>query len=480
MGYASVAMKTVAMPRSMRTARARRTFFLVLGDLAALFGAGVLAYLCWAYPVHRQEPGLYLGLAPLLGLFVLGYAQTGLYPGFGLGPVETLRRLSLVTATGFLGLAAFSFAFQLPYVYSRVTFALAVLYALVLVPLVRFSAIRLLSLWSGWAEPVVLVGEPSEARRTLEALAGSAAMGYRPVGLLVPEGAHPVGETKDLPVLGGLDRARELADRGIRVAVLTGDATVRERILDRLQTVFEHVVMLRGYGELPVEGLQVRNLGGVLGIEVTNHLLRPHNRVLKRVLDLALGGVSFLLALPLLGLAALAVKWVDRGPAFYVQERAGLDGETLYVPKIRTMYVDAERRLEECLETDPERAREWREQMKLRDDPRVLRGVGSFLRRFSLDELPQLWSVLTGEMSLVGPRPFPVYHLERFTPEFLELRQRVRPGLTGLWQVTSRSDGGLAEQEAQDSYYIRNWSLWLDLYVLGRTLEAVVSGRGAY
>lgn len=462
------------------TTRSMRTFLLMLTDLASLFLAGTLAYLSWALPVRHQDPFLYLGLAPLLGLFLFGYAQAGLYPGFGLGPVETLRRLSLVTVTGFLGLAAFSFAFQIPYLYSRVTFALAVFYALILVPLVRFSAIRWLSRSAWWAEPVVLVGDADEVERTLEALEGSAAMGYRPVGLLTVGGAPTTGGSSELPMLGGLDHARELARQGVRVAMLTGDAGAGERILDRLQAAFEHVVMLRGYGELPVEGLQVRNLGGVLGIEVTNHLLRPHNRMLKRGLDLTLGGLSFLLALPLLGLAALAVKWVDRGPAFFVQERAGLGGETIHVPKIRTMYVDAEERLQEHLETDPAKAREWREQMKLQDDPRVLPGVGSFLRRFSLDELPQLWSVLRGDMSLVGPRPFPVYHLERFTPEFLELRQRVRPGLTGLWQVTTRSDGGLHEQEAQDTYYIRNWSLWLDLYVLGRTLEAVVSGRGAY
>lgn len=458
--------------------RLLRNLLLMMADLGALFLAGALAYLTWAYPVHHQDPALYLGLTPLLGLFLLGYAQTGLYPGFGLGPVETLRRLSLVTATGFLVLAAFSFAFQLPYLYSRVTFALAVVYALVLVPLVRFSVTRVASRWSWWAEPVVLVGDAAQADRTLEALEGSAAMGYRPAGMVTLGDDPRVPENSELPLLGGLDQARKLARRGLRVALLTGEAG--ERVLDRLQAVFEHVVMLRGYGELPVEGLQVRNLGGILGIEVTNHLLRPHNRMLKRGLDLVVGGISCLLALPILGVAALAVKLADSGPAFYVQERAGLGGETIRVPKIRTMYVDADRRLEDCLAADPERAREWWEHMKLEDDPRVLPGVGRFLRRFSLDELPQLWSVLMGEMSLVGPRPFPAYHLEQLSPEFLELRQRVRPGLTGLWQVTSRSEGGLEEQEAQDTYYIRNWSLWLDLYVLGRTLEAVASGRGAY
>jgi lipopolysaccharide/colanic/teichoic acid biosynthesis glycosyltransferase len=186
------------------------------------------------------------------------------------------------------------------------------------------------------------------------------------------------------------------------------------------------------------------------------------------------------LSAPVIGLFALWIKLVSPGPAFYRQEREGFCGKSISVWKLRTMHRNAEQLLKECVNSNPERAREWASSCKLRDDPRILPGIGRLLRRSSLDELPQLWNVLCGDMSLVGPRPFPAYHLEHFEADFCRLRRHVRPGMTGLWQVSGRSDGDLGIQESLDTYYIRNWSLWMDLHVLASTMRAVVQGRGAY
>jgi lipopolysaccharide/colanic/teichoic acid biosynthesis glycosyltransferase len=144
------------------------------------------------------------------------------------------------------------------------------------------------------------------------------------------------------------------------------------------------------------------------------------------------------------------------------------------------MFPHADKLLQDYLEKTPDAKQEWDQFFKLKDDPRVLPVVGTLLRKTSLDELPQLWNVLRGEMSLVGPRPFPHYHLEQFDKSFRELRRSVMPGMTGMWQVSARSDGDLAVQESLDSYYIRNWSIWLDLSLLTRTVLVVLSGKGAY
>lgn len=471
---ASPALGATAAP-----ARVARVALLAAADLAALLVAASLAYALWALPVRAQLPGLYVRLLPFLPLFALGYAQAGLYPGFGLGPVERLRRFTLTTLFVFLVLASFGFALKLPHLYSRVTFGLALAASLVLVPPVRSLALALAARREWFREPVVLIGTAGAAERLARHVAAAPASLYQPVARLGPP--PPAGETETLRWLGQLTgEAAGARHASLQVAIVCPEQELPSSLLDRLQEDFRHVVVAREGERLPVEGLQVRVLGDAVGIEYTNNLLRRRNRVVKRLMDVVLGSLALAAALPLMAAAILAVRLFSRGPALFHQRREGYGGVHFRMPKIRTMHADAERRLEEHLSRRPDLDREWREHLKLQEDPRLVRGVGKLLRRLSVDELPQLWSVVRGEMSLVGPRPFPDYHVARFSPEFRRLRQRVRPGITGLWQVLVRSEGGLEAQERLDSHYIRNWSIWLDVYLLARTVGAVLAGRGAY
>ncbi|MGI9073662.1 MAG: sugar transferase [Bryobacteraceae bacterium] len=198
------------------------------------------------------------------------------------------------------------------------------------------------------------------------------------------------------------------------------------------------------------------------------------------MLDCAIAGPAFLICAPLIAVCALWIKATSRGPVLFRQEREGADGKRITVWKLRTMYPDAEGVLADYLEANPDEKLNWLRHYKLKKDPRVVAGVGWFLRHSSLDELPQLWNIIRGDMSLVGPRPFPYYHLNSFSNSFRNLRTSVTPGLTGLWQVSERSDGDLMNQEAEDTYYIRNWSLWLDIYILLCTVRTVLIPRGAY
>lgn len=472
---------TVAAAHAARPALA--VLLLLLADVLAAAVAGVAGFGLRGLWLGHLNPAPYLTLAPAVWLFPLTFWLRGLYPGFGLEPVEELRQLVTGTTVVYAALAASSFLFKARQGFSRAVLGLAFLLTLVAVPLARALVRHLCARAPWWGWPAVVLGAGRTGEMLVRKLTQAPGLGLRPVALLDDDPRTHGRTVAGVPVLGPLAQASDLAARGVRVCLVALPGVPRLRLLQVLEQYANRfpVVMvvpdLFGLASLPVAS---RDIGGVLALEMRQNLLFTVNRWVKRGLDLALGVPLLLLALPLIALSALAVVLFSPGWPFYSQVREGLGGRVIRVWKIRTMVPDAERRLQELLARDPAVRAEWEKYMKLRHDPRLVPVVGRWLRRLSLDELPQLWNVLRGEMSLVGPRPFPEYHLARFSPAFRELRRRVPPGITGLWQVSSRSEGDLAVQEELDTYYIRNWSVWLDLYILGRTVAAVLRGRGAY
>jgi Undecaprenyl-phosphate galactose phosphotransferase WbaP len=463
--------------RALRV-RLARVSALVASDLLGLSISWLFAYFIWADAVLGQPAELYRGLLPLLLMFPLAYAANGLYPGFGLGAVETLRRVSVSTTFSFLAMAACSFVFKASPVYSRMAFMVAWATSLLAVPLLRFALLSAVSGLAWWGEPTVIFGTVRQARLTVQLTRRAFSLGYRIVGILTPDLNLAGRRLEGLPVLGGLEQSEALARAGVST-VLVWNSLRLTRIKARLQDYFRHVVLVHDAEELPTEYACIRNLGGLLGIEFTSQLLQRKNQAIKRSLDFILAGLALIVTAPIIGLCIILIKIVSPGPAFFAQEREGLAGRKFKVWKLRTMHPNAEQLLAERLANDDELRREWHRNMKLVDDPRIIPMIGNVLRRLSFDELPQLWNVITGQMSLVGPRPFPEYHLNRFSPAFRALRATVRPGLSGMWQVMIRNEGGLEEQELFDRFYIRNWSLWLDFYIMVRTVFATISARGA-
>ncbi|BFH76250.1 undecaprenyl-phosphate galactose phosphotransferase WbaP [Thermus thermophilus] len=457
---------------------------LLLADLLALEASLLLGYatreaLGFWFPAKVPLEAL-RSIALALLLFPLGYALAGLYPGYGLAAVERIRRKVQVTFLLFLALMAWEWLF-LREGWSRGTLSLALGYALVLVPLFAALAREVLVRRGAWGVPVVILGAGKSGALVASRLRSDPVLGLHPIGFLDDDPGKWGKKVEGLSVLGGTELAPDLVQRGLRHAVLAMPGAGRERLGRFIQELpFPHILLVPDLFGVQSLWVSSRDLGGVLALEVKKSLLLRRNRLLKRALDYVLGVPLFLLSLPLIGAFALWIKRVSPGSAFYTQEREGYGGRTIRVWKLRTMYPDAEARLARYLEENPAAKEEWERFFKLKDDPRVLPGVGHFLRRTSLDELPQLWNVLRGEMSLVGPRPFPRYHLERFSQEFRRLRNSILPGLTGLWQVSARSEGDLEVQEALDTYYIRNWSIWLDLYILARTVWVVLTRKGAY
>jgi Undecaprenyl-phosphate galactose phosphotransferase WbaP len=465
-------------PRTQKLSTLTRYAVLSISDITALTLSFLCGYLAWSHLVLDQPLSTYVDIVPLLWLFPISYAVVGLYPGFGLGVVESLRRLFYSTSLAFLVLAAASFAFKADPRYSRMTFAITWIIALAIVPLMRSLTLSVAKRFHWWLEPTVVFGTLPQIELTIRSVSSVDSLGYQIVGALCQDERMFGRCVQGVRILGGLDLGHELTRRGVTTMLAWDSPAVTAELAD-LQEQIYHMLFVREEGRLPVERVQMRNLGGVLGIEFTNELLRRDNQIIKRLLDLVVGATCLLIAAPIIALCGVLVKIASPGPIFFRQQREGLNGRRFTVWKLRTMRLDAEVRLAEVLSRDPILLKEWQQSVKLSRDPRLIPVVGKWLRRFSLDELPQLWNVILGDMSLVGPRPFPEYHLRILSPEFKRFRSRVRPGLTGMWQVAVRSKGTVAEQERFDKYYIRNWSIWLDVYLMARTVRAVLTGRGA-
>jgi Undecaprenyl-phosphate galactose phosphotransferase WbaP len=459
-------------------ATALQVSILLFCDLVAVVVAAISAYQVWAKMLLMQPISIYLELTPLLFVFPLSYSVAGLYPGFGLGAVETLRRLFHCTNVSFLVIAAATFVFKADSVYSRMTFAIFWLAALLIVPMARLLTLSMVSRFRWWGEPAIIFGRTQEAELVMSLLRRTFSLGYRVVGVISQgERAKTV---QGVPVLGGSEMLPAVSRLGVSTCLVWDRSDDFAHILaPSYQRWFRHVVLLRDWRSLPIEHVKLRNLGGVLGIDLPGSLLNRRNQAVKRAIDLVLGTLLTVISAPIVLLFGVLVKLASPGPMFFAQYREGSGGKNFCVWKLRTMHPDAEERLASCLRSDPHLARQWQQKVKLVPDPRIIPFVGTFMRRFSIDEIPQLLSVVTGKMSLVGPRPLPEYHLSRFSETFRGFRNAVRPGLTGMWQVMIRSQGNLEQQEMYDTYYIRNWSLLLDVYILCKTVVAVFSARGA-
>lgn len=475
---------TIAQPAPVPLALPRATSCVLLtADLFAIFAARVVAMTIW----HWFHPAVgltnFLGFWVSLGLFVLTYAVLGLYAAGGLGTVEELRRAVLGTGFVCLLLTASLFFLQHTRPYSRGLLILSGTLTAAAVPLIRSAVHALFAKRSWWGVPVIVLGAGRTATAVIEQLHQHPEIGFKPLACF-DDDHQGRSECEGVPVCGRVSLAGALAKTmKVRHALVAIPGMAREDLvwmLDDWGAVFTHVILIPNLFGLASLWASARDIGGMLGLEMRQNLLIPFNRWTKRAMDIAGALILGLLALPVLAAAAVWIRLISRGSVLYSQEREGEKGRGISVVKLRTMRPDAESVLLNVLSESSEIRAEWACRFKLRKDPRILPGVGKFLRKTSLDELPQLWSVLKGEMSLVGPRPFPRYHLDGFGQRFRTLRGRVKPGLTGLWQVSDRADGDLEVQETLDTYYIRNWSLWLDLYILARTVRAVLCPKGAY
>jgi exopolysaccharide biosynthesis polyprenyl glycosylphosphotransferase len=444
--------------------RAGVPIILAIGDVlvaqSCVLAALVLRqYLATWLPISLG-PSAFFGINLSVLALPLGFLAVGLYPGYGLQPAQRLRLRTLVVVSGFGLMSLFDYV-ALNGQWSRGILLIAATFALISLPLWDMLACSVLIRLGVWGEEVVVFGATPQRQAVVRSLLENPALGWRPT---VAASWPPTGMAKD-----GIDLA---------ILIPPHDGPSLHEIADRLP--YQRIVIIPDLGNIQTQWVAARDTGFGLGLELRRNLLKPLNQVIKRAVDLLISLALVPLALPVIALFALLVMACSPGLPFYGQMRVGRNGKGFRVWKIRSMVRDADERLQALLERDSDIRRQWQAHMKLKSDPRVIPLLGHLMRRFSIDELPQLFNVLTGDMSLIGPRPLPDYHLRVIPVELAELRARVRPGITGLSQVSGRSARSVAEQAQLDAYYIRNWSLWIDLHVLMLTMVEVISGRGAH
>ena len=441
-------------------------FAIVKAYHALGFGRYVLADYLNAWPILLE--------ATFLNILFKLYHGNWLYPSVPLSPVEEFRRLTgslLITHASVM--TVLGFAHQEESI-SRFVLAASCLVSILLAQSVR-NGMRRLMLWCRIGQiPVALVGSGAAAEHTARLILSSTYLGLKIVGTFDHRGVE----------IAGLERLGSLKDivpvcrkLGIKIMIACEDERLFREQLRDFTGHFQHIEYLPPGETFPVFGARAVSLEGVGGLEMVNQGRMKLLRLEREVLDKSLAILLFVVALPLFVIVPVVIKLTSRGPVFYRHHRLGRGGRPFKVWKFRSMYSDADQRLEELLAADPACAKEWKEKFKLAKDPRIT-PFGRFLRKTSIDELPQLFNVFMGEMALIGPRPIVESEVPHYGTVY-DIVASVKPGITGLWQACGRSNTSYERRVALDVEYILNWNPWMDLWIILRTALSVLAMKGS-
>lgn len=445
------------------------------GDVLSL----LLAFAITTRPAGAAQTGTFPdGLIVWGGLWVVWRAYHGLYPGYGQSP-QTQLRLHVVST---LQLAAVQLASSLTIrngaTDASSTFLSWVILLIVSMPMryvLRAGLIRV----GAFGRKISVIGGGRTASIAVSHLCNHRSFGLIPVAVYDDNPALHGTTLHGVPIVGPISDA--LTDPRTEQALISipgARAETQQWLVNNVYAVFSYTWVIPDLFGVPNQALLTHNIGSVASLEIRNNLGSPQSRAIKRSIDLLGAGVGGLLILPVLLLIAVAIRLDSPGPAVYRARRLGRNGQPFDCFKFRSMHQDADEKLSSVLASDPDLQAEFDATHKLKCDPRVTR-VGTFLRKTSLDELPQLANVLLGTMSLVGPRPIVEAEIEKYG-EIYPTYKQVRPGMTGYWQANGRSDTSYDERVGMDNFYITNWSPWLDMVIMIQTIRVVTAGKGAY
>ena len=366
---------------------------------------------------------------------------------------------------------------------SRMFIAVFWILSFILLVIFRYIVKKILEKYQLLQIPVLIIGAGKTAELLVQGIKNDAGMGYKIIGLLEDNKVEK-GILENYPVLGKFSDAEQVITKyninHVFIAAPGLEQGKLTKLIYKVQPLVKSMGVIPNLVGVPMGGIEAESLFNekLMLLRLKNNLARPINRWIKTIFDYVLTITGTIAILPILIVIALWIYKDSPGPVIFKHRRIGKNGKEFNCYKFRSMCVDAKEKLEQLFKANPEAKAEWEKDFKLKNDPRITKS-GSFLRKTSLDELPQIFNVLKGEMSLVGPRPIIRDEMIRYG-EYINDYLMVKPGITGMWQVSGRSDTDYKQRVQLDSWYVRNWSIWLDTMLLWRTGKIVLQCKGAY
>jgi len=467
-------------------------FLLATGDFVGLYFSFLIAYLFRASILTRiiqfPQPPL-----PFWQLFETTFIWTGaviliiftyekLYAQNFTFWDEAYLLLKSITIS-FAIIMLFAFLSRKYEQFSRAVILLTWFWALFLIPFARFILKTFIFHFKNWRKNIFIVGINKLAFSVAKEIKRNKTLGYEIKGFLTDR-KEKIGQLfAGYPVLGTIEDLRRLShEHGVKDIIIAAPLRSPNNHSNILKIIEEEIHIIKivpSFGHIYSIGVKVEMLGDIICLNVPRNLFKRSQLFIKGIFEFIIATILTIFLLPLFFLISLAIKLDSPGPVFYKQKRLGERGKLFDLIKFRSMYIDGDIRLAAYLEKNPQAREEWETYRKIRGyDPRVT-PVGRLLRKFSLDELPQLFNFFKRDINLIGPRPYMPDEMDKMGEKY-HFILRIKPGITGLWQVRGRNLLTFNERLLLDEFYIRNWSLWLDIVILIKTMKAVVTREGAF
>lgn len=471
------------------TSSAKCGFALFFVDVISLFlciGMGFFSVNLFAmHDINFKSFVNYIIFIPLEALL---YALNELYPGLMITHEDEVKKITNSTFITFLTIILIiSFGNMKQLVFTKaitkdsqsfqiiLAFIVAFIFSVPILPGFRNLSKHFFGKFKFWGVPIVIFTNGDAANKVIELLQKNRHFGYKPA-VIINSTATSSYEYKGIPVFSSADR--EIFDIIKQFNIKNAILCDYKENLSEIMAFFRYTISVSQNQSSFTCTQQLKEIGDIIGFSSTHNLRIPFYRILKRCIDIFIILLFCPILIPLFLILMILVKCTSKGPIFYGHKRVGKNGKEFKCWKFRTMVYNSQEILEQILATDPVRAAEWEAERKFKDDPRITK-FGKFLRKTSLDELPQIINILVGQMSLIGPRPVTKPELEKYGIH-KNFVLSVLPGLTGMWQVNGRSETSYEERIYFDTFYIQNWSIWLDLWILIKTIYVVIKGKGAY